>query len=130
MESEKYYVFEMSARDRKQPLRQVNKSPLALDKAKQLARIGATKGKHDRAVTNSPKSTKFRIIAQYSAGTGKDVAIMYRRGSGGGGGRRKSKALAPNPVARAEEQEHVPNVGAFPIEEPAEDPTEMSDEPD
>jgi hypothetical protein len=80
----------MSVRDRKQPLRQVNKSPLLLEKAKQLARIGAQKGKHDRAVTTSPTSPKgFRIVAQYAAGAGKDVAIMYRRGSGGGGKRKK-----------------------------------------
>ena len=117
-----YYVFEMSARDRKAPLRQVNKSPLALEKAKQLARIGATKGKHDRAVTTSPKSTKFKIVAQYAAGTGKDVAIMYRRGSGGG--RRKSSALARNPVGAAEET--VLNLDSF-EDEP--DAPAMSDEP-
>ena len=91
-----YYVFEMSMRNRREPLRQVNKAgPLTLEKAKQLARIGATKGKHDRAVTTSPTSTKFRIVAQYAAGTGKDVAIMYRRGSGGGGKRRVRR----NPAA-------------------------------
>jgi hypothetical protein len=89
----KYYVFEMSVRDRKQPLRQVNKEPLSLEKAKQLARIGAQKGKHDRAVTTNPTSPRgFRIIAQYSAGVGKDVAIMYRRGSGGG------KKVEKNPL--------------------------------
>lgn len=97
MPSEKgtYFVFEMSVRDRKQPLRQVNKSPLTLEKAKQLARIGAQKGKHDRAVTTSPTSTKFRIVSQYSAGTGKDVAIMYRRGSGGGGRKKTMKRNGP-----------------------------------
>jgi hypothetical protein len=96
----------MSVRDRKQPLRQVNKSPLLLEKAKQLARIGAQKGKHDRAVTTSPTSPKgFRIVAQYAAGAGKDVAIMYRRGSGGGTRRKKvarkntsSEDSAPAPV--------------------------------
>jgi len=102
----RYYVWEMSVRDRKQPLRQVNKSPLLLEKAKQLARIGAQKGKHDRAVTTSPTSPKgFRIVAQYAAGAGKDVAIMYRRGSGGGTRRKKvarenasSEDSAPDPV--------------------------------
>jgi hypothetical protein len=89
-----YYVFEMSVRDRKQPLRQVNKSPLVLEKAKQLARIGAQNGKHDRAVTTSPASRSFRIVAQYAAGTGKDVAIMYRRGTGGGGRRRATAVIA------------------------------------
>jgi hypothetical protein len=102
-----YYVWEMSMRDRKDPLRQVNKSALSLEKAKQLARIGAQKGKHDRSVTTSPTSPRgFRIVAQYAAGTGKDVAIMYRRGAGGGGPRRKKVARknaslgdsAPDPV--------------------------------
>jgi hypothetical protein len=88
----------MSVRDRKQPLRQVNKSPLLLEKAKQLARIGAQKGKHDRAVTTSPTSPKgFRIVAQYAAGAGKDVAIMYRRGSG----------VKKNPLVSAKERRRV-----------------------
>lgn len=101
-----YFVFEMSVRDRKQPLRQVNKSPLALDKAKQLARIGATKGKHDRAVTTSPTSPRgFRIVAQYAAGTGKDVAIMYRRGAGGGGHRRVKKNEPAGPAVEPNEPE-------------------------
>jgi len=110
-----YYVFEMSVRDRKQPLRQVNKSPLTLEKAKQLARIGAQKGKHDRAVTTSPTSRAFRIVSQYAAGTGKDVAIMYRRGTGGGGGRRRTvraneSATAPEP--NEPEPELHPHVSA------------------
>jgi len=97
-----YYVFEMSVRDRKQPLRQVNKAPLTLEKAKQLARIGAQKGKHDRAMTTSPTSRSFRIVSQYAAGTGKDVAIMYRRGTGGGGGRRRAAAVTANPESAPE----------------------------
>jgi hypothetical protein len=103
---EKYYVFEMSARDRKQPLRQVNKSPLALEKAKQLARIGSQKGKHDRAVTTSPTSRTFRIVAQYAAGSGKDVAIMYRRGAGGAPRRRAAK---PNASAATTMSSMEPN---------------------
>jgi hypothetical protein len=95
----RYYVFEMSVRDRRQPLRQVNKSPLPLEKAKQLARIGAQKGKHDRAVTTSPTSPRgFKIVAQYAAGVGKDVAIMYRRGSGGGARRKKVTRNAAEPA--------------------------------
>lgn len=95
-----YFVFEMSMKNRREPLRQVNNSPLTLEKAKQLARIGATKGKHDRAVTTSPTSTKFRIVSQYAAGTGKDVAIMYRRGSGGG---RKKTSMKRNGVGASAE---------------------------
>jgi hypothetical protein len=68
-----YYVFEMKVRERMTPLRQVNKAPLGLKAAKQLARIGAQEGKHDRSVTTSPKSRGFRVIAQYEKGTGKNV---------------------------------------------------------
>jgi hypothetical protein len=71
---EKYYVWEMGKRERKNPRRQVNTLPLALEPAKMLARIGATEGKHDRAVTTSPRSkTGFRIVAQYEVGTGTNV---------------------------------------------------------
>lgn len=116
-ERAEYYVFEMSIRDRRQPLRQVNKSgPLTLERAKKLARIGAQKGKHDRAVTTSPTSTKFRIVSQYAAGTGKDVAIMYRRGSGGG---KRTKRNATAAVAVIEETPCAPPLeGGFdPVEE-------------
>jgi len=68
-----YYVFEMKVRSRTEPLRQVNKKPLDLKAAKQLARIGAKEGKHDRAVTTSPKAKDFRIVAQYEKGTGDNV---------------------------------------------------------
>jgi len=108
-ETAAYFVFEMAVRDRRQPLRQVNKFPLSLEKARQLARIGATKGKHDRAVTTSPKSPRgFRIVAQYAAGTGKDVSIMYRRG---GGGRKKAR----------------PNSEASVMEAPPSEPQELAD---
>ncbi len=74
-----YYVFEMKVRARAEPLRQVNKKPLDLKAAKQLARIGAKEGKHDRAVTTSPKSMDFRIVAQYEKGTGDNVTRkLYR----------------------------------------------------
>lgn len=110
-----YYVFEMSARNRREPLRQVNKSPLSLDAAKKLARIGASKGKHDRSVTTSPTSRKFRIVAQYGSGSGKDVAIMYRAGMSSGKPRKK-KALAANVTPNEPE----PVAHWEPIEEPAE----------
>lgn len=108
-----YYVFEMSSRDRTKPLRQVNKSPLPLDKAKQLARVGAQKGKHDRAVTTSPTSRSFRIVTQYAAGSGKDVAIMYRRGTGTGRRKKKMKrnpaeGVTPNEITSYPEAEPNP----------------------
>jgi hypothetical protein len=73
-----YFVFEMAIRDRKKPIRQVNSKPLALDAAKQLARIGATEGKHDRAVTTNPRSRGFQVVAQYEAGSGQNVTQALR----------------------------------------------------
>lgn len=74
-----YYVFEMKIRSRTDPLRQVNKKPLDLKGAKSLARIGAREGKHDRAVTTSPKSKDFRVVAQYEKGTGENITRkLYR----------------------------------------------------
>lgn len=133
-EKVEYYVFEMSKKDRRQPLRQVNKEPLTLDKAKKLARIGAQKGTHDRAVTTSPTSRSFRIVAQYSAGAGKDVAIMYRRGSGVGKRARSGASRKKNPdVARVETVsvttatvEHVPEPYEAP--EPDAEPQGAADE--
>lgn len=93
--SNNYHVWEMGVRDRKHPVRHVNKKPLELKVAKQLARIGATEGKHDRAVTTNPKSRQgFRVIAQYEAGTGENVTAEVYRGRA-----RKKPELAPNPVA-------------------------------
>jgi hypothetical protein len=71
--TEAYYVFEMKVRERTAPLHQINNKPLRLKAAKELARIGAKEGKHDRSVTTSPKSRSFRVIAQYEKGTGKNV---------------------------------------------------------
>ena len=76
--SEAYYVFEMKVRDRTAPLHQINKKPLRLKAAKQLARIGAQEGKHDRSVTTSPKGRSFRVVAQYEKGPGKNVTQLYR----------------------------------------------------
>jgi len=76
-----YHVWEMAVRDRTAPIRHVNRYPLELKAAKELARIGAAKGKHDRAVTTSPRGRQgFRVIAQYQARTGDNVTRdVYRR---------------------------------------------------
>jgi hypothetical protein len=87
---ERYYVWEMGKRDRKHPVRQVNSMPLALLPAKQLARIGATEGKHDRAVTTSPRGKGFRVLAQYEAHTGENVTAEVYSG-------RKRPPPAPAP---------------------------------
>jgi len=93
--SARYHVWEMGVRDRKHPVRHVNRNPLVLSAAKDLARIGATQGKHDRAVTTNPKSRQgFRVIAQYEARTGENVTAEVYRGRA-----RKKPDLAPNPVA-------------------------------
>jgi hypothetical protein len=46
--------------------------PMTLASAKTFARIGATEGKHDRAVTTtlSPVNKGFKIVRVYEAGTG------------------------------------------------------------
>jgi hypothetical protein len=74
----KYFVFEMAIRDRYKPLRQVNQKPLELERAKKLARIGAERGKHDRAVTNNPRSRTFEIISVYEAGTGENITPAFK----------------------------------------------------
>jgi len=74
-----YYVWEMKVRSPREPARLVSRKPLDLKRAKQLARIGATEGKHDRAVTTSPKAGHFLILSQYEAGTGKNIKRrLYR----------------------------------------------------
>lgn len=60
-----FYVFEMQGQ---KPLRQVNGKPLTLTKARQLARIGAQNGKHDRAVTTDPRKDDFEIVERHKAG--------------------------------------------------------------
>ena len=74
----KYFVWEMGIRDRKKPVRQVNRKLLTLEEAKSLARIGATEGKHDRSVTTSPRSRSFELVAQYEAGTGRNITRELR----------------------------------------------------
>lgn len=46
--------------------------PMSLEKAAQFARIGATKGDHDRAVSigRDPESQGFEILRRYRRGTG------------------------------------------------------------
>jgi len=74
----KYFVWEMGIRDRKQPVRQVSKGGLALDAAKQLARIGAQNGKHDRSVTTSPRSRDFQMVAVYEGGSGENITREFK----------------------------------------------------
>lgn len=61
-----FYVFEIRGG---KPYRQVNVKPLTLTKAKQLARIGAQQGKHDRVVTTDPRKKDFRVVSEYEAGS-------------------------------------------------------------
>jgi len=46
-----------------------------LESAKTFARIGATEGKHDRAVSlgRDPKAAGFRIVRRYERGTGESL---------------------------------------------------------
>lgn len=106
-----YHVWEMGIRDRKSPVRQVNRKPLELKAAKDLARIGATEGKHDRAVTTNPRSRQgFRIVVQYEARTGDNVTAEVYRGR-----------------PRRKKDEHEESPSAIP-QEPA--PSELSVEPE
>jgi hypothetical protein len=108
-----YHVWEMGIRDRRSPVRQVNRKPLELKAAKDLARIGATEGKHDRAVTTNPKSRQgFRIVAQYEARTGENVTAEVYRGRP----RRKKEEYEENP-APVPQEPNPPELSAEP--EPA-----------
>lgn len=95
-----YYVWEMAIRDRKKPIRQVNTQPLELEPAKQLARIGATKGKHDRSVTTSPRSRSFEFVAVYEAGTGENITADF-----------KANRLVPHKPRRRALQDVAPGEG-------------------
>lgn len=77
----KYYVFEMGLRSKGKPYRQINLEPLGLTQAKQLARIGATMGRHDREVTTDPRDrSPFKVEAHYEAKTGRKVSpLLFRR---------------------------------------------------
>jgi len=69
-----YHVWESTANGK--PIRMVSKKGLGLQAAKDLARIGATQGKHDRLVTTNPKSVlRFRILRHYERGTGRAKPI-------------------------------------------------------
>src|SRR6185369_3159304 len=70
--------WEMQVRDRKEPLRQVSRGALELAAAKDLARIGAKEGKHDRSVTTSPRSRSFEVVAVYEAGTGENITQDFK----------------------------------------------------
>jgi len=85
-----YWVWEMGIKDRKRPTRQVSTKPLPLEAAKQLARIGATEGKHDRAVSTNPRSRTFTIVAVYERGTGQNITQAFR-----------ANRLAPHKITRS-----------------------------
>ena len=68
-----YYVWVLGADG--QPLLERPYGPHDLDKAKQLARIGATEGEHNRAVSRGvhPTEPSFAIVREYEAGSGERV---------------------------------------------------------
>jgi hypothetical protein len=49
--------------------------PMSLDRAKPLARIGATEGEHDRVVSigRNPEADSFEIVRRYRRGTGERI---------------------------------------------------------
>lgn len=70
-----YYVWPLS-KDGQTPLASEGPyGPYELYEAKSFARIGATQGKHSRAVTRGkdPNSKSFEIVRLYKAGTGERV---------------------------------------------------------
>lgn len=68
-----YYVWVMGRGD--EPLDEAPVGPHDLQSAKTFARIAATKGVHDRAVSLgvTPTSSSFEIVRRYRAGTGERV---------------------------------------------------------
>jgi hypothetical protein len=82
-----FFVYEMKVHRPNEVFRMVNRRttkypdgrPLDLEEAKALARIGAEKGKHDRVVTSSPRSRKFKILARYKAKTGEKMPLPNGR---------------------------------------------------
>lgn len=68
-----YYVWVLDAQGN--PLLEGPYGPHELESARSLARIGATKGKHDRAVSLGlrPTEKSFQIVGQYKAGSGERV---------------------------------------------------------
>lgn len=85
--SEQYYVWVLSSGgtplEGEGPL-----GPYSLQSAKTFARIGATEGAHDRAVSRGvdPAASSFEIIRVYDAGTG-EHSVKDARYSDNGGGR-------------------------------------------
>ncbi len=68
-----YYVWVLDYRG--VPLNEGPYGPYNLTAGKQYARIGATEGEHDRAVSvgRDPESSGFEIIRRYRRGTGEQV---------------------------------------------------------
>jgi len=68
-----YYVWVLGKDGR--PLLEGPYGPHELTKAKQLARIGATEGEHNRAVSRGlhPTEPSFEIVREYEAGSGERV---------------------------------------------------------
>lgn len=72
--SENHYVWILGSRG--EPLDEGPYGPYSLGAAKQFARIGATEGEHDRAVSfgPSPTASEFRVLKRYRGGSGHEVA--------------------------------------------------------
>jgi hypothetical protein len=68
-----YYVWVMGTGD--EPLAEKPVGPHSLESAKTTARIAATEGVHDRAVSigRDPKSGSFEVVRRYRAGSGERV---------------------------------------------------------
>jgi hypothetical protein len=68
-----YYVWVIGSNN--QPLDEGPFGPHDLEGAKTFARISATKGAHDRAVSRGvdPKASSFEIVRRYRAGSGERV---------------------------------------------------------
>ncbi len=70
-EPESYYVWVLP-RSSDTPLSEGPFGPMPLQRAAQFARIGATNGAHDRAVSRGvdPERRSFSVVHRYAAGTG------------------------------------------------------------
>lgn len=78
--SEQYWVWALG-RDRKPLTNEGPWGPYDYAAARQYARISATKGAHDRAVSHGkdPSSASFEIVRVYKAGTGEHKYGMAQR---------------------------------------------------
>jgi hypothetical protein len=70
-----YYVWVIDKEGK--PLLEGPYGPHERGAAESLARIGATKGSHDRVVTRSrqPTDAGFKLVAEYEAGTGRKTEL-------------------------------------------------------